>query len=484
MSGRPPYGPYVPNTCAVGLSVEELAAWRDGLLLAPERQRLERHLPTCRACQAQLDAFDRVARTLRSRRPPDMQEEVWRGVQRQMGNGGRSTRRLRGRSMRGPLIAATAAALVVALFAGMLITHGGHGGPPGSGSTPTSSPARTTTATPASGIPAGWTTAPIGWGVGAGIGLAPTDPSTAYGCIVASSGQLMVGVTHDAGASWTSVGTPLQGNRCLVSVDPLNPEDVVLNNGNSYGIQMVRSFDGGKHWQPQTGATLTFVAGGWVDSSLYVVTTLADSGGSAMSHLYVSRNGGAFTELDQNGMLGGFSLANAAVRFVTGYDPTILLAGGNTGLLSTDGGQTWSELTFKDGVNAVSALTTSPDGQRLIGVSGAVPNRPAISSDWGRTWQGLPAAPASVPGFESLWMAPDGTLYATSTNLNSASEEDRNLYTLAPGGTQWAVAFQLPQNVFPDAVGWDLSERPTTLWATYVSDRQGSSWTLISHALK
>jgi hypothetical protein len=372
---------------------------------------------------------------------------------------------------RGPLLTGVAALLLIALAARLLIIHGGRWGARGS--------TLTTTATPAGGLPAGWTTTPLGSGNAAGIAVAPSDPRTIYACLHGRQG-LVLSVTHDAGGSWTSTTVPLQGGYCAVDVAPTNPDDVVLP------VDLGRSLDGGHDWQPlpQTGMNLS--AMGWVDASLYVAMTpvqpLPGIGGPQTPTIYVSHNGSAFTNLDPHGTLGGISLNGVGINIVTGHGSTILIASTSSGLLSIDGGQTWSTVKFEDAGGPVHLLSTSPDGQTLVGDD-------VISHDWGRTWQALSAALLALVSPNSLHMTPDGTLCAsiadgvTSIQPGVANAQSY-LYILPPGATQWTADLQLPKGIIPYTVTWDVSGHPARLWAAFGSDEsQGSSYSIVSHPL-
>jgi hypothetical protein len=398
----------------------------------------------------------------------------------------------RKKALRAPLLAGIAVLALIALVAALLNLHGGSSAVRTRGAT-ARPPA---TATPVGGLPAGWTTAPLGYispdAVPFEVAVAPSDPDTVYACLyVDNPGQeppgVYLSVSHDAGASWTSTFAPLdlQTDSCRMAVAPTNPADVVLPD------ELARSLDGGAHWQPLPMAGRGVAVVGWVDSSLYVEYGTCDPtmGGSincvVPSPIYVSRNGGPFTDLDRQGTLGGIAvpaLACCAGGLVTGRGSTILIAGGTTGLLSTDGGQTWRTVTFADSGGSVFLRTTSPDGQTLIGYEQGGSDVLALSHDWGHTWQALPAVlPIGLSGNtgnESFQMTPDGSLFAADSRGGS------DLYMLAPGAQQWAVALHLPTGIIPYAVAWDASGHPTQLWAAY--GFEGLSYvqyTIVSHAL-
>jgi photosystem II stability/assembly factor-like uncharacterized protein len=339
-------------------------------------------------------------------------------------------------------------------------------------------------------LPGGWSTAPgIGEGYVPRIAFAPSLPTTAYACILNLNSKIAVSVTHDGGATWQSLGIPLSGSGspCNITVNPRDPQDVVVNDGNSYTIGLVRSRDGGKTWNRPSVGSLAFLSWGWVGSTLYVATVLTDAG-SQLTTLYASADGGPFVRLDKDGKLGGIALQ--MVRFIGGTSSTFFLQVGQiiqpigeTTYASTDGGKTWTTVTFHDGGRVIHLYDTTPDGQTLVGVYDTTPSQLAISTDAGQTWRRLPNAPNNVPGFDWLMISPDGTVVATSSNLGSAAANDASIYEARTGDAQWRVPAVAPNDAYPGAVAWDTSGRPTQVWATHALGGPEARWDLILHRL-
>jgi photosystem II stability/assembly factor-like uncharacterized protein len=339
-------------------------------------------------------------------------------------------------------------------------------------------------------LPSGWNTAPgIGEGYVPRIAFAPSLPTTAYACIVNPNGKIAVSVTHDGGATWQSLGTPLSGSGspCSITVNPRDAKDVVVNDGNSFTIGLVRSRDGGKTWTRPNVGSLAFLSWGWVGSTLFVATMLTDAG-SQLTTLYASADGGPFVRLDKDGKLGGITLQ--MVRFIGGTSSTIFLQMGQiiqpigeSTYASTDGGKTWATVTFHDGGRLIHLYDTTPDGQTLVGVYDTTPSQLAISADAGQTWRRLPAAPNNVSGFDWLTVSPDGTVVATSHNLGSAAANDASIYEARTGDAQWRVPAVAPNDAYPGEIAWDTSGHPTQVWATHALDSQGTGWDLIMHRL-
>lgn len=57
--------------CALGLTPDDLSAWRDGAVDAAATARLTAHIPTCAACRSRLAEYDAIAEALRAIRTPE-----------------------------------------------------------------------------------------------------------------------------------------------------------------------------------------------------------------------------------------------------------------------------------------------------------------------------------------------------------------------------------------------------------------------------
>ncbi len=106
-----------------------------------------------------------------------------------------------------------------------------------------------------------------------------------------------------------------------------------------------------------------------------------------------------------------------------------------------------------------------------------------VSLDGGQTWRKLPVKPLDVPGFGALYVAPDGSVIATSQRQGMVDRPDNRIFLARPGATQWSVAATLPANGFLQTIQWDASGHPTALWANYAPTIVGSTWFLLSHPL-
>ncbi|HEV2460129.1 MAG TPA: hypothetical protein VGS80_17375 [Ktedonobacterales bacterium] len=380
----------------------------------------------------------------------------------------------------------TAGGLALVLLVTVVAACSGSGAT-GVQQTATPTPPRATST--ATSTPRGWQVAQgIGTGALPSIAFAPADPATAYACIADSNAAFQVSVSHDAGASWTRTAAPISGAFCLLSSNPDNPRDVVLvNNSSTSAFTLTRSLDGGATWQQQRAGSLAFQALGWVGSTLYVATILTENPVTSKTELWASVRGGPFSERDQNGQLPGMTLG--LVSLITGHGSTLFLVNGagvpasGPTFKSSDGGATWTQVTFHDGGQVVQLVTATPDGRLLAGVYANAPAALALSRDDGTTWQRLAAPPATLTALGDVLLAPDGTVYVTSDRLGSAQNPDTTLYTTTPTASQWSGTAMLPANAFPITVAWDGSGHPTAVWARQALDARATSWQLISESV-
>jgi len=116
----------------------------------------------------------------------------------------------------------------------------------------------------------------------------------------------------------------------------------------------------------------------------------------------------------------------------------------------------------------------------LVGLASNDLTQVEVSLDAGQTWRKLPVKPSDVPGFGALYVAPDGSVIATSQRQGIVDRPDNRIFLARPGATQWNIVATLPANGFLQAIQSDASGRPIALWA---SDDVGTVWLLLSHLL-
>jgi BNR/Asp-box repeat len=270
------------------------------------------------------------------------------------------------------------------------------------------------------------------------VAFAASKPSVGYACTSGSGGALQISKTSDGGATWKSLSSPLSGAFCVVTVNPTNSDDILVNDGNSFTNVIVRSRDGGVTWQKKNGVTLAFQNWGWAGSTLLVATILTESQ-EPLTALYKSVNGGPFVQVDQQGQLAGVKLGMPS--FVGGTASQLYVQSGTAQLsdpvsveeetfTSRDGGATWQKVTFAGG--AVHLLGASADGRALVGLASDDLTRVEVSLDAGQTWRKLPAKLAGVPGFGALYVTPDGSVIATSQRQGMVDRPDNRIFLARP----------------------------------------------------
>ena len=112
-----------PAPCTLGLSSEQLSAWRDRALPAIEMQRIAQHLPNCAACQRRLAHFDRIAAAVQAPPPRDLRPLVWGGVQARLTSREQRIMRFPRAAALSSISAAALLLIIAALFLIVLQQH-------------------------------------------------------------------------------------------------------------------------------------------------------------------------------------------------------------------------------------------------------------------------------------------------------------------------------------------------------------------------
>lgn len=235
-------------TCALGLSADDLSAWRDHELSAAEERRITAHVANCRACQRTIIAHDALAAAIRVLKPPAPDPRNWASVRARVAAGltvAPRTRTLRWRSAAvwsgvGAVVAvAVLAILFVSVFGQLNIHRADKVTATATPLGPLASVAPTTAVVgpslktvirdaPASVVP------PVGnESYENAFAFAPSDPNTGY--IAATTNALnaptTIWATHDNARTWTHVSDiPYVGgvSQYLVNVDATEPLRVSL----------------------------------------------------------------------------------------------------------------------------------------------------------------------------------------------------------------------------------------------------------------
>jgi photosystem II stability/assembly factor-like uncharacterized protein len=160
-------------------------------------------------------------------------------------------------------------------------------------------------------------------------------------------------------------------------------------------------------------------------------------------------------------------------------------------LASADGGESWSELAGPEALPGEAAFAASgtsiriaPNGEVAIGTGGAASARVLRSSDWGRTWraEAVPlAAGAATRGVFSLAPTADGGWIAVGGDYGAETATAGTAARGAGAGPSWELA-TAPPGGYRSAVdrlgdGRLISTGPG---GTDASDDDGRTWRPIS----
>ena len=311
----------------------------------------------------------------------------------------------------------------------------------------------------------------------AGYAFAPSNPQIGYACVGVGASTTLY-TTHDGGAHWSKL-TPAPFPQCAdVFLDAQNANDVFATQVVTYGSgaagqfsnQLWRSQDGGVTWRklstPPTG--YAFIADQVAVVGTRLLLTAAPSGMATPTDLlYSSDDGGAtWHALAQN-------LASARFRpaLFSVMDTTIYIA--NTGdssaifQRSTDGGVTWSRVTFPA---SLPIFVASQNGggyyalsEQLNPPSGASANFDTASFWWsadgGVTWRKLPALQGAAGGYvigggDVVALASDGAVYSVARHNPQSSGNDAGIYTIQPTAAAPVWRPFAASGAQPDGTSW------------------------------
>ncbi len=314
--------------CPLGLTPDDLSAWRDHALSPEDERRITAHASACPACQRTITAHDALAAALRADQPPAPNPRNWASLQARITANGRgapssvTTRRSARRpAIWGGLGAAVAVLLLSALFFRLFaqqadVRNGSkHDATPPPNATPQALQYVTPTA-PSAGPKLSWQSRSAPESVvpppgnqtdNSNIAFAPTDAQTAYICFTqyaSHPSQVQVWATHDGARTWTHVSelpAISWGPDCIINVDAHDPLRVnIVDYGQSEtspnpAIVSAISDDGGKTWRTlsaQVGLTQLATRG---DTSVAIADPLAflyyNSKQTQRSHIVISHDG-------------------------------------------------------------------------------------------------------------------------------------------------------------------------------------------------
>ncbi|HZC04563.1 MAG TPA: hypothetical protein VE338_02910 [Ktedonobacterales bacterium] len=269
--------------CSLGLSPDDLSAWRDHALSANDERRIADHIGSCQACQRTVAGHEALAAALRAERSPAPDPRNWPQLQARIGGDNRHRRaahRLPARPARRPALwgglgAVAAVLLISTLFFRLFSRQADLRGASSHVTTPTiiATPQALTAVAPTAPIvgpklnwqmrmaPESVIPPPGNQTYTNGFAFSPTDASTAYICATTNATltpTITVWATHDGAATWTHVGDlPSDGEvaQCSVIVDAADPMRLTVTvsaqNSSTYqsSFTTALSDDGGKTWR-------------------------------------------------------------------------------------------------------------------------------------------------------------------------------------------------------------------------------------------
>jgi hypothetical protein len=352
--------------------------------------------------------------------------------------------------------------------------------------------------TPAPSLPPGWISG--GPSYAQTIVFAPSAPTTAYTCGAVPLDEpgaplsVSVGVSHDYGRTWKTLPSPLLSPWCDITVDPTDPQDVVLvtvvcaSCSANPPLSIYRTTDGGDDWSlwplPPWGSGGRDVFSGyewaWAGSTLFLAQAI-DDGRSGYTVLAASVNRGPFVWVGQHRLFAG-EPPTAGINSLTGLDGTLYVTF-NCGpgcpvtsthmMRSSDGGATWSPFAPAFQGRTVYLAGTRAASASLFGFTDPGPGEAITSGDYlrsadgGLTWQSMPPFPDML-GLVDITAAPDGTTYAElwACCAPAGRTTPEGIYKLAPGVTQWSFVGQFPGGTSTSIVlSWDTAGHPRALWS-------------------
>jgi len=310
-------------SCPLGLTPDDLSAWRDHALSPEDERRITAHTSGCPACQRTLAAHDALATALRAEQPPTPDPRNWSRLQARIAHSSSRAPAAQPRAQRpaiwGGLGAAVAVLLLSALFIHLFTQQSSLRAPVSKKPTPTIIPtpqalqavAPTTTGmgpqlrwrnrtAPDSVVPP-----PGNQTDNSNIAFAPSDAQTAYICFTqyaSHSNPIAIWATHDGARTWTHVSdlpAISWGPDCIINVDAhdplrLNVVDYGLTmNSSTPAILSDISDDGGKTWRTiSAGVALTSLAteNGTSIAITESIAGLFDSANSQPARLIISHD--------------------------------------------------------------------------------------------------------------------------------------------------------------------------------------------------
>jgi photosystem II stability/assembly factor-like uncharacterized protein len=266
------------------------------------------------------------------------------------------------------------------------------------------------------------------------IAFSASEPTRGYASVFTGKQTQSLYATTDSGMNWSQAGTVEAPEGDIISVDPLDPQDVVLltvyaRMPGAYTFQ--RTLDGGRTWSPQsadlpaTGEISVTGFTGW-SGSTFLVGFQLDGALLGSSAVIAFPKGGASSHLDVNGKINGKAIKH--LRLLTGQCGRIQVWGddgsqaqNSIGAATTDSGQTWTALAPPViGGASLTPAAAAIDGSSLVATS-ADNMRYALSSDGGNTWMPQPALSGRCVGQQEIFVTAKSKTVVVACNDSAYS---------------------------------------------------------------
>lgn len=249
----------------------------------------------------------------------------------------------------------------------------------------------------------------------------------------------MVGLyrSQDQANSWQQVGESLPGpSLSAVAASPGFAHDRVVLVANLEG-GIFRSADGGHTWTGSHMMPPGDTKGRPGISALAISADFTRDGtafaGTMGAGVFLSRDRCDTWEPCNFGLL-DLNVLDLAISPAFGQDQTIFAATTSGVFRSRNGGRAWREVDFPFEAAPVQCLACSPgfaeDGFLFAGTEDSGIFR---STDWGRTWQLLPALPESLKLINGLVLSP---AFTADRTVLAATESD--VYVSRAAGDTWS----------------------------------------------
>jgi photosystem II stability/assembly factor-like uncharacterized protein len=266
------------------------------------------------------------------------------------------------------------------------------------------------------------------------IAFSASEPTRGYASIFTGKQTQALYATTDSGVSWSQAGTVEAPEGDIISVDPLDPQDVVMLTvyapmPGAYTFQ--RTLDGGRTWSPQTadlpvtGEISVTGFTGW-SGSTFLVGFQLDGALQGSSAVIAFPKGGASSHLDDNGKINGKAIKH--LHLLTGCQGRIKVWGDDgspgqniIGAATSDLGRTWTSLSppVIGGASLIPA-GAADDGSALVATS-ADNTQYALSSDGGNTWTPQPALSGRCVGQQQIFVTAKSETIVVACNDSAYS---------------------------------------------------------------